>query len=249
MNMWGGSAGPHSIIASKVWIYNNVELIEPIVSCRAGCSAPSWSRPPRGTAPLPSEGRQRASMSRPWERSEYSDPSDWSLEYPVSSRSRGKKEKKEGDKKIKGRSEDQVWAMIGWGGGGMNRRLGPILVLDATRKHAATQKHTHTHRLSCCQILTVDELSFSLSALETAQINNPTEPDRKGSDIVNEACAGLCSCVCVCDSEQTHRLPLHIPHSCHSVKAHTQQRCSVFRLNTAQHRWTVCWIGIMATDQ
>lgn len=52
--------------------------------CLAGYSVQFWSRPQREMEPILLEGRQRASMSRHWGHSEYSDPLDWSLEYRVS---------------------------------------------------------------------------------------------------------------------------------------------------------------------
>lgn len=74
-------------------------VIEVITFCLAGYSVRSWSRPPRGMAPLLLEGRRRASMSRLWGHSEYSDPSDWSLEYPVSTESCARKIERTTEKK------------------------------------------------------------------------------------------------------------------------------------------------------
>lgn len=142
------------------------QLLKSLLSVFADYSVRSWSRPPRGTAPLLSEGRQRASMSRLWGHSEYSDPSDWSLEYPVSTALRAVEERKrewKEDREEKSRND----APRGSGANGDWVRWGrnePQIGADiAARRHAythtATDKRTHihmlTHRvlLSCCQIL------------------------------------------------------------------------------------------------
>lgn len=65
-----------------------------IHSCHTGYSVRSWSKPPRGMAPLLSEERRQASMSRLWGRSECSDLWDWCLEYPVSTWTGDMKERK-----------------------------------------------------------------------------------------------------------------------------------------------------------
>lgn len=58
---------PLSQIFSGTWKWD-VSLIktvaEVITFCLVGYSVRSWSRPPKGTAPLLLEGRQQASMSR-----------------------------------------------------------------------------------------------------------------------------------------------------------------------------------------
>lgn len=56
-----------SQIFSSKWKWDvklMMTVIEVIAICLAGYSVRSWSRLPRGTAPLLLEGRQRASMSR-----------------------------------------------------------------------------------------------------------------------------------------------------------------------------------------
>lgn len=94
-------------------------VIEVITFCLTGYSVQSWSRPQKGTGLLLLEGKQRALMSRLWGHSEYSDPSDWSLEYRVSKESYGskKEEWKREKQEHKWCSGDQVWMVIGCGGG------------------------------------------------------------------------------------------------------------------------------------
>lgn len=58
---------PLSQIFSSIWKWDvnlMIKVIEVITFCLAGYSVRSWSRPPRGTAPLLLEGRQQALMSR-----------------------------------------------------------------------------------------------------------------------------------------------------------------------------------------
>lgn len=58
---------PLSQIFSSIWEWDvnlMIKVIEVITFCLAGYSVQSWSRPPRGTAPLLLEGRRQASMSR-----------------------------------------------------------------------------------------------------------------------------------------------------------------------------------------
>lgn len=75
--------------------------IEVITFCLAGYSVRSWSRPPRVTETIILEERRPALMSRLCGHSEYSDPLDWSLEYPVSTESCVRKAKTEEERKNK----------------------------------------------------------------------------------------------------------------------------------------------------
>ena len=83
--------------------------IEVITFCLAGYSVRSWSRPPRVTGPLLLEERRQASMSKLCGHSEYSDPLDWSLEYPVSTESCVRKAKREKERKKKAINSRKLW--------------------------------------------------------------------------------------------------------------------------------------------
>ncbi len=174
-------------------------VVKVMFFCLADYSVRFWSRPPRGTAPLPLEERQRALTSRLWGHSEYSDPSDWSLECPVSTAScGGKNERKEvrdkGGKKWC--SESQVWMVIGWGGEEMNHRLELILLLDATQWHTNAHMNTFSRNppvlLSDTQtVRAVDESTISLSVLLTAEI----QQTRQQEVIGYHQWIVFCSCV------------------------------------------------------
>lgn len=193
---------PASPIFSGTWKWGvspKMMVIEVITFCLAGYSVQSWSRPPRGTGALLLEGRQRASMSRLWGHSEYSDPSDWSLEYPVSTESRGR-ERKDRMKERKPR----LWGSGVNGDWGINeRQIGADRDPQCHTFNCSDTEYTRSHKESFAWA--VDELSVKLSVWVTTGINNPTGPG--GSDIVDEGFASACTCfwvyVCVLLIEET----------------------------------------------
>lgn len=251
-------------------------VIEVITFCLAGYSVRSWSRPLRGTAPLLLEGRRQASMSRLWGHSEYSDLSDWSLEYPVSTESCGSKErKKKWKREKKERRMDSLRIRCEWWLGEGSEKWTtdwswyccwmPHTHTVHTQWHinAHTYKFSHTHSplvlLSDTQMVwAVDELSVSLSVLVTAEINNPTG-QKSGKDQISwmkvvRVCAPEWVCVCVWqllwlqNQANARAASAHPTLLSSSFEAQLLQ-CTIFRLNPVQHHWPVYWIDIMATHQ
>lgn len=128
----------------------NVKLmvIEVITFCLTGYSVQSWSRPQKGMGLLLLEGKRRALMSRLWGHSEYSDPSDWSLEYRVSTESYGskKEEWKREKQEHKWCSGDQVWMVIGCCGGWNGPEIEACI---GAWRHTWWHTYTHTQSSSC----------------------------------------------------------------------------------------------------
>ena len=101
-----------------------------------------------------------------------------------------------------------------------------------------THTNAHTHTQSSCAIVRYSDGTSSrwvvcqpvcVSDCRNQWSNGPEE--RKGSDILDGGCASVCTwvsvCMCVCDNScdyntrQMHRLPVHIPLSCHPVLKHS----------------------------
>lgn len=136
-----------------------------IHSCHTGYSARSWSKPPRGMAPLLSEERRQASTSRLWGHFECSDLWGWCLEYPVSpwtgDMRKGKKEKKKG-KVPRGSGVNGDW--VSW-----ERNEAEVGADIAAWCHMCARsdaqldkgRHTHTHTLTHTRARWVIDEPFS----------------------------------------------------------------------------------------
>lgn len=170
-------------------------------SCHPGYSVRSWSKPPRGTAPLLSEERRQALMSRLWGHSEYSDLWDWCLECPVSTWTGDMREKEKRKKRKRKKRQGALRIRCKWWLSELGEKwtrgwswyccLMPHV--RTQRSNNWTRAHTHWHTRSRWVIYK----PFCDGGCKKKMINPQTRGERNGQS------------VCISGSYRFHRARAH----------------------------------------